>query len=72
MADEHGVVARGVELAVDGVVVGGARQDFPAFEGDHLVEEEVPLEIGPARLHLLDGGGHAPTSSGLGTATSSA
>jgi hypothetical protein len=72
MAHEYGVVARGVQLAVDGVVLGGARQHFSAFERDHLVDEEVPLEVGPARLHLLDARGHAPTSSGLGTATSSA
>ncbi len=44
VTDQDGVVARGVELAIDGVVQGGVDEDFAAFEREDFVEDEVSLE----------------------------
>ena len=53
VTDEDGVVARGVELTVDGVVEGGVDEDFAAFEGEDFVEDEVSLE-GRAGIGIRD------------------
>jgi hypothetical protein len=46
VTNQHRVVSRCVELAVDGVVQRGVDEDFAAFEGENFVEDEVSLEGG--------------------------
>ncbi len=46
VTDEDGVVARGVELAVDGIMQRGVDEDFAALEGENFVDDEVSLEGG--------------------------
>ena len=46
MADEDGVVAGGVEAAVDGVMQGSRRQRAPALEHEVLVHDEVAFVRG--------------------------
>src|ERR1017187_3728119 len=43
MADQDGIVARGVELAIDSVVQRGVDEDLAALEGEDFVEDEVSL-----------------------------
>ncbi len=44
VTNQHRVVARCVQLAVDGVVEGGVRKDLAALEGENFVEDKVSLE----------------------------
>src|SRR6202021_1714471 len=50
MADQHGVVARRVETAVDGVMQGWAGQSAAAIEEQRLIKDEIAFVGGQVRL----------------------